>query len=89
MKKLPFVFLVLILVLFAQTSFAQSNVEGFISNVEGFIQKSNDYRNQQKFEEAIADYEQAAKTKDQLGQIAERKISQAKQKMQENAGQPK
>lgn len=43
----------------------------------------------QKYSEAISDYEQAAKTKDQLGQIAERKISQAKQKMQENAGQPK
>jgi tetratricopeptide (TPR) repeat protein len=52
MKKLPFVFLALILVFFVQTSFAQSNVEGF-------IQKSNDYRNQQKFDEAIAELSKA------------------------------
>lgn len=52
MKKLPFIFLALILALFAQTSFAQSNVEGF-------IQKSNDYRSQQKYDEAISELSKA------------------------------
>lgn len=43
----------------------------------------------QKYAEAIADYEQVVKLKSGLEQIAARRISQAKQKMQENSNQPK
>lgn len=43
----------------------------------------------QKYPEAIADYEQVVKLKSGLEQIAEKRISQAKQKMPENGNQPK
>ncbi|MFN2393747.1 MAG: hypothetical protein ABR566_17505 [Pyrinomonadaceae bacterium] len=43
----------------------------------------------QKYSEAIKDYEQVLKQKSGLEQFAERRISQAKKKMQENSNQPK
>lgn len=54
-----------------------------------FMRRGDVYYSMNKFSEAIKDYEQVLKQKSGLEQFAERRISSAKQKMQENVNQPK
>lgn len=58
-------------------------------NVGLFMRRGDVYFSMQKYSEAIKDYEQVLKQKTGLEQLAERRISSAKQKMQENVNQPK
>jgi tetratricopeptide (TPR) repeat protein len=59
-------------------------------NDSGLLMDRGDiYFLMQEYSEAVADYVQVVKLKSGLEQIAEKRISQAKQKMQENANQPK
>jgi tetratricopeptide (TPR) repeat protein len=54
-----------------------------------FMRRGDVYFSMQKYSEAIKEYEQVLKEKTGLEPLAERRISQAKQKMLENGSQPK
>jgi len=58
-------------------------------NVGLFLRRGDVYYSMRKYLEAVKDYEQVLKQKTGLEQLAERRISQAKQKMQENVNHPK
>jgi tetratricopeptide (TPR) repeat protein len=58
-------------------------------NVGLFMRRGDVYFSMKKYSEAIKEYEQVLKQKTGLEPLAERRISQAKQKMQENGIQPK
>lgn len=60
-----------------------------IKNVGLFLRRGDVYYSMHKYAEAIIDYEQVLKQKTGLEQLAERRISSAKRKMQENVYQPK
>lgn len=58
-------------------------------NVGLFMRRGDVFYAMRKYSEAIKDYEQVLSQKSGLEQLAERRIYQTKQKMQENVNQPK